>query len=304
MKIVFAGSPQFAADALVEIANHHDVAMVLTMPDSPVGRKRVLTPTPVATAANELGLEVRKLRGFSHELIEELAQSDVEAGVVIAFGVLVPQKALQLFSWINLHYSLLPMWRGASPLQQSILHGTGQGFTIFELDEGMDTGPVLSSKELSYPPDKTSGELLPYVTELGTQALLKVLDGDLSRAVQVGEPTLAPKLKRTDARVRFQESADQIHRKVMAFNPEPMAWCELGDEPLRILRSRSLGATDWNGLGGSDLLPGQLEVCQGRVLVGCGAGTRLELLQVQPAGKKPMGALDWYRGQSPEVRLG
>ena len=303
MKLVFAGTPQLAADALADVAKHHEVVLVLTMPDSPVGRKRVLTPTPVATQADLLGLPVRKMRKFDDAIVQEISTVGAEAGVVVAFGALIPRAALALFRWLNLHYSLLPNWRGASPLQHSILFGTGQGLTIFELDEGMDTGHILATEAMAYEPDQTAGELLPIVTQAGIVRLLEVLETRPEPRAQQGEATFAPKISRQDARLNFEDEADFNHRKVMAFNPEPMAWCEISGEPMRVLRSRSLGSTNWDGLGGSDLAPGELELSQGRLLACCANGTRLELVEVQPAGKKPMGAVAWFRGQGPGVKL-
>jgi methionyl-tRNA formyltransferase len=303
MKLVFAGSPQLAADALAEVAKHHEVVLVLTMPDSPVGRKRVLTPTPVAMQADLLGLPVRKMRKFDDAVVQEIATVGAEVGIVVAFGALIPRVALDLFRWLNLHYSLLPNWRGASPLQHSILYSSGQGMTIFELDEGMDTGPILASEPMAYEPDQTSGELLPRLTQAGISRLLEVLEAMPAPRAQQGEATFAPKISRQDARLNFQDEADFNHRKVMAFNPEPMAWCEVSGEPMRVLRSKSLGSTNWDGLGGSEMSPGELELSQGRLLACCANGTRLELVEVQPAGKKPMAAVAWFRGQEPGVKL-
>lgn len=303
MNLIFAGSPQIAADALAELAKHHSIKLVLTMPDAPVGRNRVLTPTPVASVAQELGIKTLKLKKFNQETLEQISSSGAELAVVLAFGALVPKDALGLLPWLNLHYSLLPKWRGASPLQHSILTAQGQGITIFQLDEGMDTGPVLRQVALELDPNKTTGELLGELTQLGIENLLQLLEDMPTPTAQRGEKSHAPKITREKARILFSNRATEIHRLVMAMNPEPVAWCEFAGAPMRILRTKSLGEVNWNGLGELDLEPGQVCVLDGRVLVGCGDGTRLELLELQPAGKKAMPAGDWIRGINGGVRF-
>lgn len=304
MKIIFAGSPQIAADALKRLAEEHEVELVLTMPDSAVGRSKQLTPTPVAQTAAELGIKTLKLRRFDQATLLEIAKSEAELAVVLAFGALIPQAALDQMPWINLHFSLLPEWRGASPLQHSILHGTGSGFTLFELDAAMDTGPILHQQSIVIDENRTAGELLTELAEQGIEKLITLLGKPRDLTPQQGEPSYAPKLTRSAARLSFAQEASQIHRMVMAFNPEPMAWCELGESPLRLIRTRSLGDVNWNGLGQKDLLPGEVAEISGRIFVGCGGGTRLELVEVQPAGKRVMPASDWFRGLAKEVVLG
>lgn len=303
MKIIFAGSPQIAANALKRLAKEHEVQLVITMPDSPLGRAKVLTPTPVAQVASELGLETLKLRKFDDSALERIRNANADLAVVLAFGALIPQTALDLLPWINLHFSLLPQWRGASPLQHSILHGTGAGFTLFALDAGMDTGPILHQEPVLFDENSTSGELLDELTDKGIEKLLTLLREPLSLMPQQGESSHAPKLSREAARVRFSNRAPEIHRMVMAFNPEPMAWCELNGSPFRLIRTRSLGDVNWNGLGQKDLLPGEVAEISGKVFVGCADGTRLELVEVQPSGKKAMPAADWFRGLSKEAIL-
>ena len=304
MKIVFAGTPEIAATALRTIAGEHEIPLVITMPDAEVGRSRKMTASPVAQVASELGIPTVKQRRFDSPLVERIASLGADIGVVLAFGALIPGSALELFPWLNIHFSTLPAWRGASPLQQSMLSQTGQGFTIFKLDESMDTGPTLVVRPLQLDANKPAGELLPELTELATVELLERLEGELSFTPQSGSPSYAPKLTRASARINFANPADQIHRLVMAMNPEPMAWGELAGNPLRILRSKSLGSTDWNQVSDSQLRPGEIEVSGGKVLVACGGGTRLELIEVQPAGKKVMSALDWARGLQAGAILG
>lgn len=303
MRIIFAGSPPIAAAALGELSSKHSVELVLTMPDAPVGRSKVLQPTAVAVEAERLGLKCLKLRRLDERVVEEIAKAEAELAVVIAFGAMIPNQALELMPWLNIHFSLLPKWRGASPLQYSILSGQGQGVTIFQLDAGMDTGKIISQLPFELDPDATAGELLPQLTNTAVAELLSIMSDLPEAKPQQGDASLAPKLKRADARLSFDDRAGTIHRKVMAFNPEPMAWCEFRDAPLRILRTKSLGDVNWNGLGQSDLTPGQVEQHQGKILVGCGGGTRVELLEVQPAGKNAMGAADWFRGLTGAVQL-
>ena len=303
MKLVFAGSPDIAAQALKRIAKIHEVTLVLTMPDSPVGRKRIITETPVAAAAAELGIHVLKTKRITEEVLESLSTSGAEKAIVLAYGALLPQSALELFPWLNLHFSALPLWRGATPLQHSILTGQGQGYTIFQLDQGMDTGPVLHKAELELDENRTSGELLVELTDLGVSKILEILEHNPATEPQTGDATYAPKLSRPDARLNFDKRSGELHRMVMAYNPEPMAWCLVAGNPMRILRTKSLGETNWDAVGETALVPGELELEESRVLVACGAGTRLELLEVQPAGKKQMSALDWSRGLDKGLRL-
>lgn len=301
MKIIFAGTPENAALGLELVSKHHEVVLVITRPDAEIGRKRVLTPSPVAARAQELGLPVLKANRIDEMEKAAISLANADLALVIAFGSLIPQSALDLVPWWNIHFSLLPMWRGASPLQQSIRSGgVGAGVTLFELDAGMDTGAVISQLAIQPGDNETTAEALTRFTEAGVQLFNEAVAAMPKAIAQQGEPTYAPKLDRAAARLDLSLNAINVHRAVMAFNPEPMAWCEQDGSPIRILKTRSLGSTSWVE---QDLQIGRVTKSGERVLLECGEGSQLELTQIQPAGKQPMQASDWFRGLGKEVRL-
>jgi methionyl-tRNA formyltransferase len=249
-----------------------------------------------------------------------------DLGVIVAYGALLDSVALETTTkgWINIHYSLLPLWRGAAPVQNAILSGDKTtGVTVFQLDEGMDTGPIWLKVPAEVQPDEDAGELLQRLTGLGISALSQVLP-EIAAGLRepetqvIGTEPLAVKPTREAARVNFFDSAVHIERQVRAFNPEPVAHALIRaansgsvgtsnansdqSESLRILRARALGATDWASLGETlEHTVGLVTIQKSRVLVHCGQGTLLELKEVQPAGKKPMAASDWARGLQNEV---
>lgn len=305
MKLIFAGTPQIAADALEKLSRHHEIVLVLTREDAPVGRKRVLTPSPVAQVASDLGIPVLKQNRLGSGSAHAISSSGAELGIVIAFGALIPKDHLALMPWWNLHFSLLPKWRGASPLQHSMMHlGDGGGISLFELEAGLDTGPLIDQKAIDIDYSKTAGEHLVSFTTIGIEMILQSLESRPASTPQSGDVSLAPKLDRAMARLDLSSNADLVAAKVMALNPEPMAWVNLDGEPIRILRAKSMGSTDWAALDNTARLPGRVTQNGGRVLLECGSGTKVELLTLQPSGKKEMSAGDWYRGLSKEVVLG
>lgn len=304
MRMIFAGTPEVAAVALRELAAHHEIALVITRPDAPVGRKKVMTPSPVAHVAAELGIETLKTSRIGPAEIERIRSREAELGFVVAYGALLPKAALGLLEWWNLHFSLLPKWRGASPLQHSIMHSDGQGLTIFKLDEGMDTGDIVGALSKTFDNQQTAAELLPILAKEGAELAIELLERRPAAFPQQGKPSYAPKLGRADARLDFSESADSIARKVMAMNPEPVAWTELGGEPVRILRAKSVGTIDWSSLEDKESIVGSVELSGEKVLVTCGKGTRLQLQVLQPASKRAMSALDWFRGLQERVTFG
>lgn len=301
MRLIFAGTPDIAAQALAELARHHQIVLVITREDAPVGRKRVMTPSAVAKQAEELGLRVVKTSRVS-EVLTEVDAANAELGIVVAYGALIPKPALDALTWWNLHYSLLPLWRGATPLQHSMMTNQGVGISIFELEQGLDTGPIVSAKPMEFGPDETAAQALVRFTEQGAELLMEALEKRPKAIAQAGTPTLAPKISREQARLDFAESADDLARTINALNPEPTAWAELGQAPVKLLRAKSLGSVDWRGFDTAREL-GELWVSENRVLLQCGSGTRLELLEIQPAGKKQMRALDFMRGQQGMVKL-
>ena len=304
MKLIFAGTPSNAALALEALASTHEVVMVITREDAPVGRKRELTPSAVAAKAAELGISTLKRNKLSPGDIDAIRASGAERAIVVAYGALIPQALLDVIPWWNLHFSLLPSWRGATPLQHSMLNGgQGAGISLFELEAGLDTGPILATQAREIDYSKTCGELLEEFTHSGSAMILETLKTLPTPTIQQGEASLAPKIGRDQARLDMSSPADQLAWKIMGLNPEPGAWAEIEGAPIRILRAASLGSTDWDAVDGERFAPGRVSLQGGKVLLHCAGGTRLELTQVQPAGKKVMPAIDWHRGLNKEIRL-
>jgi methionyl-tRNA formyltransferase len=300
MKIIFAGTPENAAVALELVSKTHEVVLVITRPDAEIGRKRILTPSPVATKAMELGLPVLKANRINEEELARINAAEAELALVVAFGSLIPQAALNALPWWNIHFSLLPKWRGASPLQQSILSGgIGAGVTLFELDAGMDTGAIIASQEISPGENETTAAALERFTIAGVNLFQQHAGKPTVPTAQTGDATLAPKLNRSTARLNLSDNALRVHRAVMAFNPEPMAWCELDGNPIRVLETRSLGSSSWT----ESPSEGKVFKSAEKILLECQDGSRLELVTVQPAGKQAMAASDWFRGLGVEVHL-
>lgn len=304
MKLIFAGTPANAAQALRLLSQRHEITLVITRKDAVSGRKQELKPSAVSEAANELGLPVLKRNRLTADDLSEIRQSGAELAVVVAYGALVPPALLEEIPWWNLHFSLLPKWRGATPLQHSMLSGgEGSGVTLFELEAGLDTGPIIASESIDIDYSKTCGDLLTDFTSRGIEITESALASRPLAAPQSGKASYAPKISRQEARLDLSEVASKLHHKVMALNPEPMAWLELDGSPLRILRTASVGDTNWDSLDEVHFTPGAVSSGAGKVWLHCARGTRLELLEVQPAGKKPMRAADWFRGLNREVRL-
>ena len=291
-----------------------EIVAVITRPDAPIGRKRVLTPSPVAQVAESAGIPVIKTKYVDNVATTAIMDFNADLGVIVAYGALLGAAALKAtkLGWVNIHYSLLPLWRGAAPVQSSLLHGdTTTGVSVFQLDEGMDTGPIWLQVPTEIQPYETAGDLLQRLTSLGISAVLQVIpeiQSGLRSATpqQIGNEPLARKPTRESARISFDNTALHIEHQVRALNPEPMAFAETGDgdetSSFRILSARALGATDWAALS-EDQEPkvGLVTFSRDRVLVHCAQGTLLELKEVQPAGKKPMAATDWARGLQNEV---
>jgi methionyl-tRNA formyltransferase len=301
MRLIFAGTPAIAAQALEHLSRFHEVALVITREDAPVGRKKVMTPSPVAQTATELKIPVVKTSKVA-EVLDQVVAAHAELAIVVAFGALIPKAALSALPWWNIHYSLLPSWRGATPLQHSMIFNEGIGISIFELEQGLDTGPILAAKPMEFLPQETSAEALVRFTSEASELLLQTLSERPSAIRQTGKVSLAPKITRAEARVDFALTADEIASRINALNPEPAAWAELEGNPVRLLRAKSLGGVDWRSLD-SRGEPGLLWLEEGRVLLGCGKGTRLELIEIQPAGKTTMAAIDFMRGQAGSVKL-
>jgi methionyl-tRNA formyltransferase len=298
VRLVFAGTPEVAVPSLEALlASRHDVVAVVTRPDAPAGRGRRLAPSPVAVRAERDGLEVLKPpTPRDPDFLDRLRELAPDACPVVAYGALVPAAALGIprHGWVNLHFSLLPAWRGAAPVQHAILHGDDlTGATTFRLDEGLDTGPVFGTLTEPVHATDTSGELLDRLARAGAGLLVATLDGiESGDVVGVPQPvdgvSLAPKFGTGDARVDWSSPAQHVDRLVRACTPAPGAWTTVGEERLGLGPVRPAGETS--------LAPGEARVEKARVLVGAGDGRAVELGEVRPAGKRPMAAAAWARG--------
>jgi methionyl-tRNA formyltransferase len=298
VRLVFAGTPQVAVPslrALIESPRHQVVA-VLTRPDAPVGRGRRVARSPVGRLADGHGIEVltpRRLR--ETEFLDHLAGLAPDCCPVVAYGALVPRQALDIprHGWVNLHFSLLPAWRGAAPVQAAIRHGDQiTGAVTFRIEEGLDTGPVYGSVTEPIRPRDTAGELLSRLGESGARLLLATVDG-IEDGVLEPRPqpadgvSMAPKVTVEDARVDWSAPPFAVDRLIRSVTPEPGAWTEFRGERLK------LAPVEPTGVEG--LKPGELRAEKRQVLIGA-AGTAVRLSDVQPPGRKPMPATDWARG--------
>ena len=304
MRILFAGTPSTAATVLDGLlSSGHEVVAVLTREDAFTGRKKVLTPSPVADLAKSKGIPTIKANKITADVLEDIRSHKVDLAVVVAYGVILREEALDAIpaGWFNLHFSLLPKWRGAAPVQAAIRAGDPEtGVTLFRIDLGLDTGPVLGSANTVIAPEENAGELLHRLSLLGltllNQELPRLYSGAFELSAQNGEVTLAPKIVRSDAKIYFVEKAKNVELLVRAMNPEPMAWCLLNDEPLRVLEARAIDSSYALGTG-------EVALHEDKVIVGCGQGTTLELIEVQPASKNVMSAKAWLNGHSEIVVL-
>ncbi len=298
MRLVFAGTPAVAADTLAYLLAHtnHTVVAVVTRPDAARGRSKQLVPSPVAQLAAAHGIEVlRPVRPSEPAFADRLAEIAPDACPVVAYGALVPAPVLAIprHGWINVHYSLLPRWRGAAPVQRAILAGDSTtGVSVFRLVAAMDAGPLFATERTAIGESETAGELLGRLTTTGARLLSTVLYQLASGTAQLtdqteDEITPAPKLGPQDARLDWTRPAGELARVVRACNPSPMAWTEVAGERLRVLLAQPAPDTG--------LEPGQVAATKHEARVGTGQGD-LILLQVQPHGRKPMPAADWARG--------
>ncbi|MCQ9164043.1 MULTISPECIES: methionyl-tRNA formyltransferase [unclassified Arthrobacter] len=296
MRVLFAGTPAVALPSLEALrAAGHQVVAVLTRPDAPLGRKRVLTPSPVAARAAELGLPVIKADKVDAAAREAIAAARPDVAAIVAYGALVPESALAIpaHGWINLHFSLLPAWRGAAPVQHAVIHGDELiGASTFLLEKGLDTGDVYGTMTEPIRSTDTSAALLERLSHSGAALLAQTIDGlaagRLTAVPQRGEVSLAPKLGLEDGHVNWHDPALAIDRRVRGVTAEPGAWTTLQGQRFK------LGPVTQRP-DVTQLAPGQLQVDAKAVLVGTGSHA-VELAMVQPGGKKMMKANDWARG--------
>ena len=291
MRIGVAATPDVAIPTLNWLLeSEHQISLVISQPDRPAGRGRELTPSPVTLWAQAQGIELLRPESPS-ELIGAIQALDIV--LTIGYGVLLPEAILSLprYGFINLHFSLLPAYRGAAPAQRAIEHGESvTGVTVFALDKGMDTGPIYSTTNLTIQKDWRSQELLQALAELGPQAVdkaLSAIQSGVSPQPQQGVTSLAPKITKEEARIDWLLSSLTLSRKIRAFYPAPCAWSTWEENSFKITRAHASTA---------DLSVGEIAVIDGDVVVGCGEGTALTLESVVPAGKKEMTAIEWARG--------
>jgi methionyl-tRNA formyltransferase len=302
MRLVFAGTPEAAVPALnALLKSGHEVAAVITRPDAAAGRGLHLGPSPVAQRATQAGIEVLKpARPREPEFIDRLRQIAPDCAPVTAYGALIPQSVLDIPAqgWVNLHFSLLPAWRGAAPVQHAILHGDDiTGATTFRLVKELDAGPVFGVVTELIRPDDTAGDLLGRLAVSGAELLVATLDGiesgQLEARPQPAEGvSLAPKITTGDARVRWDQPGTAVDRQIRACTPSPGAWTMLGEARLKLWRVDP--APDSADSGGP-LAPGEVRILRSAVLVGT-ATTPVGLGDIQPPGKRRMRAADWARG--------
>ncbi|MFD3547714.1 methionyl-tRNA formyltransferase [Streptomyces sp. NPDC058655] len=309
MKLVFAGTPEVAVPALDALiaSGRHEVAAVVTRPDAPAGRGRRLVASPVAERAEEAGIEVLKpVRPRDPDFQARLREIDPDCCPVVAYGALIPKSAIEIprHGWVNLHFSLLPAWRGAAPVQHSIMAGDQvTGASTFQIEEGLDSGPVYGILTEEIRPTDTSGDLLTRLAFAGSGLLVATMDGIEDGTLRaVAQPldgiSLAPKITVEDARIDWTAPAMRADRVVRGCTPAPGAWTVFRGERLKLI---SLGPVPDR----TDLEPGELSPAKNNVYAGTGSHA-VELLWVQPQGKKPMRAADWARGVriAPGERLG
>ncbi|MFI1759049.1 methionyl-tRNA formyltransferase [Streptomyces sp. NPDC020571] len=299
MKLVFAGTPEVAVPALDALiaSGRHEVAAVVTRPDAPAGRGRRLVASPVAERAEEAGIEVLKpTKPRDPDFLDRLREIAPDCCPVVAYGALLPRVALDVPArgWVNLHFSLLPAWRGAAPVQHALMAGDEiTGASTFLIEEGLDSGPVYGTVTETIRPADTSGDLLTRLAFAGAGLLAATMDGiedgSLKAVPQPDEGvTLAPKITVEDARVDWTAPALRVDRVVRGCTPAPGAWTTFRGERLKLVQAVPLPDR-------TDLAPGRLAAGKNNVYVGTGSHA-VELLWVQAQGKKPMRAADWARG--------
>ena len=291
MRIGVAATPDVAIPTLNWLHNsEHEIALVISQPDRPAGRGRELKPSAVTLWAQDKGVQLLRPHSPS-ELIGAIESLDIV--LTIGYGVLLPETMLALprYGFINLHFSLLPAYRGAAPVQRAIENGESvSGVTVFSLDKGMDTGPIYTTINLAIHRDWRSSELLQALAELGPQAVdeaLRAIEAGVTPHPQNALGTLAPKITKEDARINWNLNSEILSRKIRAFYPAPCAWSVWEKNNFKITRAHTFTA---------NMPAGEIGLIDGAVIVGCGEASALCLDTVIPAGKKEMAASEWARG--------
>ncbi|AXK45136.1 methionyl-tRNA formyltransferase [Brachybacterium saurashtrense] len=298
MRLLFAGTPEVALPSLRTLLDsHHEVVGVLTRADAPSGRGRKLRPSPVKALALEAGVPVLTPHSLRDEAVQQqLRELAPEAAPVVAYGAMVPPGALEIprHGWVNLHFSLLPRWRGAAPAQRAVLAGQREtGLSVFRLEKGLDTGDLLATAPTAIGEFETSGELLERMAQEGAPVLLRALDAlEDGTAVPVPQDhslaTHAAKLTPAEAQIDWTLPAEQVSAHIRGMSPQPGAWTLLDGARTKILGVEAAPEH-------APLPPGRLEAGRRQLLVGTGTEV-LALATLAPAGKRAMRAADWARG--------
>lgn len=295
MGAVYLGTPAAAVPSLAALAEADEVDVVVTMPDRPKGRSQALQPSPVKTAAIAFGFPVEQPES-DEELLSVLVASGSSVGLVVAYGRLLSPEILASLpmGFLNVHFSLLPRWRGAAPVERAIAHGDAMtGVTLMKIDEGLDTGPVVAERSTAIADDDTGGSLTARLAHIGAVLLDDTLPGYLSGSRKpvpqiTAGASHAAKLSKTDAQITRELPVESVHRIIRAFAPRPGAWLATDDGSIRVLGSRP------GAIHGQE--PGVISPIGENVVLGCVDGG-LALTIVQPEGKRPMPASAWMNGR-------
>jgi methionyl-tRNA formyltransferase len=292
MRIGVAATPDVAIPTLDWlISSEHHVVLVITQPDKPAGRGRAIKESVVGQWASARDIPIVK-PSATDELIGVI--NDLDCVVTIGYGVLLPQHILDLpkYGFINLHFSLLPAYRGAAPAQRALQNGeSSTGVSVFQLEKGMDTGPIYSQRAIAINSKWRSFELLQALAQEGPAAIaeaLRMISAGEPPTAQEGDATLAPKITKQEAFLSFSNDAKTLVNAIRAFTYEPGAWCTWRNEPFKI--TSAIAVEDYS------LPPAEIVMDGQRIIVGCGMKSSIELLTVVPSGKKEMSAADWARG--------
>lgn len=312
MKILIAGTPAVAIPTLKHLvtSTEHTVCGVLTREDAPAGRKHTLTPSPLASAAESMELPIIKANRVTPSVIAEIETLSADVGVVVAYGALLSQAVLDALphGWINLHFSALPRWRGAAPVQRALVAGDTPAVTVFQLVKTLDAGPIWAQQAYATLGRQTAGELLTSLAELGAtvvdEALAKIAAGATATEQPVDSPTpYAAKVTTIDAEINWAQRGEDAWRQFAAATPEPGAFTWVDGQRCKILALQPpecLERTDVSFPSAST--PGEAMLVDRRAYVAVADGA-LELVTVQPDGKRPMSAADWLRGRGKSVRF-
>ena len=293
MRVAFAGSPEAAVAPLRALAaSSHEVTVVVSQPDRARGRSRRPSPTPVAAAAQELGIPVlRPATINAPDVIAAISATGAEALAVVAFGQLLRDGVLSRWPCVNVHFSLLPAYRGAAPVERALMDGVEEtGVTIMLMDAGLDTGPMLSATRIPVGPDDDAGALLARLSDIGGPQLVAALDAlETGAARPTPQPeegtTFAPKITAEDRVLDLARPAVALERRIRALSPHIGATCHIDGEPFKVWRARAR----------AEEAPAGLSVEDGRLVAGCASGS-LELVEIQPPGRGRMDAQAFVRG--------